>query len=107
MLANVSEMTYTDEESLLSPFHPKFKKKTKNGKKMKERYITIPSESDGSDQCSQELAKVVKDEPQEAKKTIPALGIILAFLSVWCYSLGSAIVNLLPQLHSIEIMVIR
>lgn len=99
-------MTYTDEESLLSPFHHKFKTNTTNGPKMTDKYIAIPSESDDCDQSSEEVANVVKDAPQE-KRTIPALGIILAFISVWCYSLGSAIVNLLPQLHSLEILVIR
>ncbi|XP_054166206.1 solute carrier family 35 member G1-like [Oppia nitens] len=46
------------------------------------------------------------NEPQK-RRHIPALGIFLAFMSVLCYSLGSAIVNLLPALHSLEILLIR
>ena len=95
-------MTYTDEESLLSPFRPELQDANRKKKKMK-NLIVIPPDSGVSAQNSQEIPKDVAQE----KKPFPALGIILAFLSVWCYSLGSAMVNLLPQLHSLEIMSIR
>lgn len=38
---------------------------------------------------------------------IPAFGLLCAILSVICWSLGSLIVKILTDLHSIEILVIR
>ena len=93
-------MTFLSEESrLLSQDKPK----TKSSK-----LVAIPpesqaSESDDSSEHSSEILPKVETQ----KKIIPALGIFLALMSVFCYSMGSALVNMLPELHSIEILVIR
>ncbi len=98
-------MTFIDEEShLLSPFHPKFK--SKNTPKYSE--ISADSEVVVSNENTDNSSEDPKPETETSKrKKIPALGIFLALMSVLCYSIGSAIVNLLPELHSIEILVIR
>lgn len=38
---------------------------------------------------------------------IPAFGLLMALMSVFCFSIGSVIVKVLTQMHSIQVLVIR
>ena len=40
-------------------------------------------------------------------KRIPAFGLLMALMSVFCFSIGSVIVKVLTQMHSIQVLVIR
>ncbi|CAG2170306.1 unnamed protein product [Oppiella nova] len=125
-----------DESSqLLSPFHPKFKnmQNIKHNNNYNYTLVTngsgrgilgVPIDSDSAitttdnTQSTSTTTTVSSTTPLLPKpdadtrmgriaRRIPALGIIMAFMSVLCYSLGSAIVNLMPELHSLEILMIR
>ncbi|CAG2104235.1 unnamed protein product, partial [Medioppia subpectinata] len=61
----------------------------------------VPNTIDDGNNCEE------KKTVGHRTRRIPALGIMMAFMSVLCYSLGSAVVNLMPELHSLEILGIR
>lgn len=50
--------------------------------------------------------KLVQKRRSLAKK-IPAFGLLMALMSVFCFSIGSVIVKVLTQMHSIQVLVIR
>jgi hypothetical protein len=49
----------------------------------------------------------VKVKFDSLPQRIPAFGLLMSFISVFFFSMQSVIVNLLTDLHSIEILVIR
>jgi hypothetical protein len=64
------------------------------------------------DSTSIPMKKTVDENVGRAKKKsiperIPAFGLLMALLSVVCFSIASVIVKVLTHLHSIEILVIR
>ena len=38
---------------------------------------------------------------------IPAFGLLMSLMSVFCFSIGSVIVKVLTEMHSIQVLVIR
>lgn len=68
------------------------------GKQEKNCMITIP-------QSLAEESVTVQKKPLTER--IPAFGLLCAILSVICWSLGSLIVKVVTDLHSIQILVIR
>ena len=75
--------------------------------------LSLPIEENKSDKkcvirIPQNLLEVTTIEPKKSfTERIPAFGLLCAILSVICWSLGSLIVKMLTDLHSIEILVIR
>jgi hypothetical protein len=64
------------------------------------------------DSTSIPMKKTVDENVGRTKKKsiperIPAFGLLMALLSVVCFSIASVIVKVLTHLHSIEILVIR
>ena len=49
----------------------------------------------------------VKKKGKSLAEMIPAFGILLSILSVICFSVGSLIVKVLTELHSLEILFVR
>jgi len=46
-------------------------------------------------------------EKRPLSERIPAFGLLMALMSVFCFSVAALIVKILTELHSIEILVIR
>lgn len=50
---------------------------------------------------------VGKVKKKSITERIPAFGLLMALISVVCFSIGSVIVKVLTEMHSIQVLVIR